>query len=304
MIQAIVTTFLFAASAFSAGRSTRMLGGSLANSLRLALATIFLAIWAHGFGQGLGGGALIWFLWSGIIGFGMGDLALYRAYPRIGPRLGVLICLCVSVPISAIIELIWLGTALSLAQIFWIVVILAGVVMAVVPERTPMGKQRQWLSGIGMGCIAALGQGAGAVITRKGYLVAASQGLHLDGGTAAYQRIIGGLSLTILVLGLVKLIQLTTQKNSLHPTQAQTRPWKQALPWVLLNSLSGPSLGVACFQWALAVAPTGIVMAIVATTPLAVIPMTWCIDKEHPHIYSLYGGVLAVAGAVALALIQ
>lgn len=49
-------------------------------------------------------------------------------------------------------------------------------------------------------------------------------------------------------------------------------------------------------------APTGIVLAIVATTPLAVIPMAWLINGERPHIYSLFGGVLAVSGAVALAL--
>ena len=304
MIQAIITTFLFATSAVSAGRSTRLLGGSVANFARLSLATVFLALWAHGPGQGWGGGAMRWFVLSGIIGFGMGDLALYGAYPRIGPRLGVLMCLCVSVPISAIIEFFWLGTRLSLAQIFWITMILTGVVMAVVPERTQMDHKRQWLSGILMGVIAALGQGSGAVLTRKGYMVATSLGLHVDGGTAAYQRILGGMGLTLLVLGLVRIERRIRHIRSSTPRPRTARPWKQAWPWVLINSLSGPAIGVACFQWALAVAPTGIVLAIVATTPLAVIPMTWVLDRERPHIYSLFGGVLAVSGAVALALLK
>ncbi|MCF7973502.1 MAG: DMT family transporter [Phycisphaerae bacterium] len=303
MILAIITTFLFATSAVSAGRSTRLLGGSVANFARLTLATVFLALWAHGFGQGLGGGALRWFLLSGIIGFGMGDLGLYGAYPRIGPRLGVLLCLCLSVPISALIEFIWLGTALSMAQVFWITVILVGVVMAVVPERTNLGHERQWLSGILMGTVAALGQGSGAVITRKGYMTAQALGLHVDGGTAAYQRILGGLGLTLLVLALVRLVKRAHRKKQISSPVTSSLPWKQAWPWVVINALSGPAIGVACFQWALAVAPTGIVMAIIATTPLAVIPLTWIIDKERPHIYSLFGGVLAVSGAVALALI-
>jgi drug/metabolite transporter (DMT)-like permease len=304
MIQAIITTFLFATSAVCAGRSTRLLGGSVANFARLTLATVFLAIWAHGFGQGLGGGAMRWFVLSGIIGFGMGDLALYGAYPRIGPRLGVLMCLCVSVPISAIIEFVWLGTRLSMAQVFWITLILTGVVMAVVPERTKMDHKRQWLSGILMGVVAALGQGSGAVLTRKGYMVSTSLGLHVDGGTAAYQRILGGMGLTLLVLGGVRIVTKIRHSRSNAPRAESSLPWKRAWPWVLINSLSGPAIGVACFQWALAVAPTGIVLAIVATTPLAVIPLTWVIDKERPHIYSLFGGLLAVAGAVALALLK
>jgi len=303
MIQAIITTFLFATSAVTAGRSTRLLGGTTANFARLCLATLFLALWAHGFGQGLGGGAISWFLLSGIIGFGMGDLALYKAYYKIGPRLGVLLCLCLAVPISAIIEFFWLGTALTGAQIMWITLILVGVVMAVVPERTHLDHKRQWVSGILMGAIAALGQGSGAVITRKGYMVANSLGLHIDGGTAAYQRIIGGMALTCLALALVKAIRKLKHKAN-HKAPQSPLPWKQAWPWVLVNALSGPAIGVACFQWALAVAPTGIVMAIIATTPLAVIPLTWIIDKERPHIYSLFGGLLACSGAVALALIK
>jgi len=71
MVQAVVTTVLFAMSAVSAGRSTRLLGAGVANLSRLALATIFLALWAHTAGQGIGGVALPWLLASGVIGFGL-----------------------------------------------------------------------------------------------------------------------------------------------------------------------------------------------------------------------------------------
>ncbi|MCP4456157.1 MAG: EamA family transporter, partial [Planctomycetes bacterium] len=106
------------------------------------------------------------------------------------------------------------------------------------------------------------------------------------------------------VLGGLRIVTKIRHSRSDSPKAKSSLPWKRAWPWVLLNSLSGPAIGVAFFQWALAVAPTGIVLAIVATTPLAVIPLTWIIDKECPHIYSFFGGLLAVAGAVALALIQ
>jgi drug/metabolite transporter (DMT)-like permease len=70
---------------------------------------------------------------------------------------------------------------------------------------------------------------------------------------------------------------------------------------VIANALSGPAIGVACYQWALAEAPTGVVLSIVATTPLVVIPFTMLLDGEHPTRRSLLGGAVAVLGAAALA---
>jgi len=82
------------------------------------------------------------------------------------------------------------------------------------------------------------------------------------------------------------------------------RPWSQAWPWVIVNSLAGPAIGVACYQWALSIAPTGVVLAIVATTPLAVIPFTYVLEGERPSILSLVGGLIAVLGAMALTLVS
>ena len=64
MIQSVITAVLFAMSAVSAGRTTRLLGAGTANLSRLTLATVFLALWAHGRGQGLGGAGLLWLLAS------------------------------------------------------------------------------------------------------------------------------------------------------------------------------------------------------------------------------------------------
>jgi drug/metabolite transporter (DMT)-like permease len=72
---------------------------------------------------------------------------------------------------------------------------------------------------------------------------------------------------------------------------------------VLLNALAGPTLGVACFQWALRSTPSGIVLPIVATTPLAVIPFTYYLENDRPGIRSLAGGALAVAGVAGLTLV-
>jgi drug/metabolite transporter (DMT)-like permease len=299
MIQAIVTSILFAMSAVSAGRSTRLLGAGAANLCRLMLATSLLALWAHTFGGGFTGAGLPWLFLSGVVGFGMGDLALYGAYCRLGPRLGVLLCLCLAAPLGAFLEWMWLGTQLTLYQILWGATILAGVFAALVPDTRAAIAPRTWGIGIALGAIAAVGQGSGAVLTRKAFDVARQAGESIDGGTAAYQRILGGLLLTAVFL----FVNRGRQCFPVLPegTPAVDRPWRHAWPWVVANALAGPTLGVAFYQWALAVAPTGIVLSIVATTPLVVIPFTMVLDGERPTLRSLAGGAVAVLGAAALA---
>ena len=93
---------------------------------------------------------------------------------------------CLAVPIGGLLEFLWLGTALTAWQVCWSAVILAGVIIAVVPERVEMDRARQWGMGVIMGTIAAVGQGGGAVITRKAYGVCEALGTSVDGGTAAY----------------------------------------------------------------------------------------------------------------------
>jgi len=297
VIQSVITAVLFAMSAVSAGRTTRLLGAGTANLSRLTLATVFLALWAHGRGQGLGGAGLLWLLASGVVGFGMGDMALYGAYYRIGPRLAVLLCLCLAAPFGAVMEWIWLGTRLTLHQTFWSAAILVGVFTALAPDRRAPVAARTWFVGIVLGVVAAFGQGGGAVLTRKAFDMLRQAGQHIDGGTAAYQRILGGLLLTAAVLFIHRLRRPADSPGS----DAVANRWRLAWPWVFANALFGPALGVACFQWALAVAPTGVVLAIVATTPLVVIPFAMVLDGERPTLRSLAGGAVAVLGAAALA---
>jgi drug/metabolite transporter (DMT)-like permease len=48
--------------------------------------------------------------------------------------------------------------------------------------------------------------------------------------------------------------------------------------------------------------PAGIVFAILAITPIVIIPFARVLEGERPTMRSLVGGVIAVAGVIALAL--
>ena len=89
MFASLLTTIFFSLSVIFAAKSSRILGGRVANLGRICLATVLLAIWAHTFGAGLRGASLPWFFLSGVVGFGLGDMALFGSLTRIGPRLAI-----------------------------------------------------------------------------------------------------------------------------------------------------------------------------------------------------------------------
>jgi len=303
MFPAFLAAGLFSLSVIAASRSARLLGSNSANFWRVIVAVVLLAVWAHGFGGGLGGGAFGWFFLSGCVGFGLGDLALFQALPRLGPRLSSLMINCLAAPFAALIEWLWLGTGLSLSQVICGVAILGGVGLALGPERQMPIPPRIRLAGVLFGVVAGFGQGFGAVLSRKAYAAAAALGGQVDGGTSAYQRILGGL----LIVSIPYLWDLASralkQRRGEYERAGGPPRSSAALKWVVLNGLSGPTVGVACYQWALKTTPSGVVLPITATTPLLVIPFTYFFEGDRPGIRSVAGGVLAVLGVVGLMLL-
>ncbi|HAB15515.1 MAG TPA: DMT family transporter [Verrucomicrobiota bacterium] len=297
MVAATLAMLLFALSSVAAKRSIGFLGSTHANLARIVLATVLLGAWAHTFGGGFRGPALGWFVVSGVIGFGICDTAIFLALPRLGAQLTSLMVQCLAAPIAALTEWIWLGTRLSPGQVISGTLILAGVGVALAPQGkgTP-ATTPDWV-GYALGFVAAAGQAFGAVLSRHGQLLSRDAGFPLDGMTVAYQRILAGLVFTVAWWWWAR-------RNRVGAPPAGPIAVRLAIPWILINAFSGPSLGVAAYQWALLHQPTGVVVAVTALTPLAVIPFAWWLDGERPKSRSVLGAVLAVAGAVALALVR
>ncbi len=295
MLAALFAALFFALSAIFAHRTTRLVGVSAANFARLWLAAGMLAVWAHGFGGGLHGAGLPVFVVSGMIGFGVGDLGLFAALPLLGSRLTALMVQCLAAPLAALIEWLWLGTKLEGPELLCGGTILLGVGIAVAPEHRPVEILAEPVAdrnrGLLFGAIAALGQAGGAVVSRKAHAISHAAGFVIDGGTAAYQRAIGGL----VVISAAYLFSRRGGQGFPAPQ------WKVARPWIIANSLAGAVIGVSCYQWALATTPSAIVMPIVALTPLIVVPFAYFIEHERPSLRSLVGGAVAVAATATLA---
>jgi len=293
MVASLLTACLFSLSVIFAARSAAILGGATANLTRLTLAAVLLAVWAHAFGRGLEGAGLPWFFLSGVIGFGLGDMALFAALGRIGPRLSILLTQCLAAPLGALAEWGWLGTTLEPFELGCAGVILAGVALALAPDRGWTGKRRDFWLGALCGLGSAAGQAFGAVVSRQANLVAQLNGEPVDGGTAAYQRILGGVIVTFVAFAFFRKLR----PPGSEPGAAR---WQRAWPFVVANACAGPALGVACYQWALSTTPTGIVLALVATTPLLTMLLAWFIDGLRPTLRAAIGSVIAVGGAAGL----
>lgn len=306
MIAAFLTTILFSMSAVCGNRSAKLLGGTEANFWRMCFATLLLGLYGENFGVGLNGSAFSTFFISGCIGFGIGDMALFQALPRLGSRLSVMLTLCLSSPLAACIEWAWLGTRLSAAEILCAIIILVGVALALAPDKKLQLARRELSWGLTFGLIASLCQALGAVLSRKAFAIMTLAGEDIDGITAAYQRILGGVAVGGLLLLVVKRDSIFDtffggRREAIATSSDRKSRWRRAWPWVLANGLAGPALGVSCYQWALKTTPTGVVLPIVAITPLVIIPFSYHLEGERPTTRSLAGGALAVAGAVALA---
>lgn len=328
MTGAFLTTLLFSLSVIFANRSIAALGPMRANLGRLTLAVVVLGLFAHIWGNRLHGAGLNWFLLSGVIGMGLGDLALYGALPRLGSRLSLLMTQCLAAPIAALAEWLWLDVVLTPLQLLAGVTILGGVALALAPRKTarpshitppdapsatnssvtsPTTRIVPTITALGLtfGLLSAAGQGLGAVMSRKANLAATlagepTGGLTL-GITAAYQRILAGFAITVawfLVAHFLK-SRARSAASPETPTPASARTWRSYL-WIAPNAFSGPILGVSCYQWALATAPSGIVLPIVACTPLVIIPFTYWLEGERPTPRSILGALLAVGGVITL----
>jgi drug/metabolite transporter (DMT)-like permease len=154
------------------------------------------------------------------------------------------------------------------------------------------------LSGLPFGLLASLCHALGAVLSRKGFAVARAAGESIDGVTAAYQRILGGVVVAAVAFFLVQRRAWSRRSAGERPATPGGKAWA----WVAANAMAGSVLGVSCFQWALKTTPTGVVLPIVAITPLVIIPFSRWVEGEQPTWRSLAGGLIAVIGAVALAM--
>lgn len=290
---AFLASFFFAWSITCARRSSYYHGTDLANLGRITVAFFGIGAYILLSGRGLLFPGWPWLILGGAIGLGVGDIASFHSLTRIGAGLALLIMQTLAAPFALVLEYLVLGHAPTFAQMGAAAIILVGVAIAL--GRPPEGDGRHWQLGISLAVLAALGQACGAVSTpmAKAACLAAQQPLP-DGLSQGFLRILGGLPIVL------AFVLWNTRVEGLFAHIRRPYAGLQARGWMLMNGLSGPGIGVACYQWALSNSSSAIVLSIVALSPLFALLFQWLVEGNRPSPRVWIGGAVAIGGVILL----
>jgi drug/metabolite transporter (DMT)-like permease len=302
MLFALLAAFLFACSGVCAQRTSSMLGPIKANTLRLGFSCLVLGLWvALTGGVDFGSEAARRLYFSGVAGFGLGDMALFFALPRLGARLTLLINLCTAPLFGLAGDWLLLGTRLELLHGLCCVVILVGVSQALLAKRTSavVHAGSRLVGGIAA-LVAGFGQGTGATLSRWAHVAEHASGSMLPSHAETFLRVVPGFAVVALLWLVMRVVG---RRGRGLPAWAQDRGTTvPALAWMVANATAGAILGVTCFQRALIDVSSAVALSITATTPVLVMPITAYSEGDVPSARSWSGAVIAVVGVVALKL--
>lgn len=228
-------------------------------------------------------------LLSGVLGIGLGDTFYFEALNHLGAR-RTLLLEALAPPLSALIALIALQEALSTGAWIGIFLTILGVSW-VISERVPSSDSQALknpLRGVSVALLSALGQASGAVLSRAALAETAISPLW-----STLLRLIGGT--------LVLLLWIPLQQQSY--VGFQTLQSKRLLGIIAITALFSTYLGIWLQQTALKYTATGIAQALLATSPLFVLPIAiWMGEKVSPRAF--LGVLIALAGITLLFSVQ
>jgi drug/metabolite transporter (DMT)-like permease len=289
-LSAIATAVLWTFSTLAWTAAGRYVGALAVSSVRLGITCLMLAA----YGQIVRGqwfpfdaGREMWLVMglSGIMGFLVADLCLFKAYLLIGPRLSLLV-LSLSPPMAAVISLLTLGDRLSKLQCLGMVVTLAGVAWVVLERPNGNGQRHPHLrQGVILGVLAAAAQATGLVLSKR------SIG-NYDAGAATMVRALPALA------GYAILIAVQRRWPIIFAAIRDPR----VMTILTGGSIVGPFLGVILSLVALRHCPAGVVATILATMPVLILPASVLLHREKVSPRAVLGALLSVVGIAMLVL--
>lgn len=271
--------------------SSRRLGHNVVNRVRLAIALLLLML-AHFvvFGRfvpnNVTGYHWFWFGLSGIIGFAIGDMLLFRAFVLLGARISMLLMSLVPV-FSTIIAWLFLDEILNLTQVLAISITIAGIIWVVTERKNGGYTKEHYISGILCGIGGATGQALGLILSKKGL------GTDFSPLSANIIRVFVATSILWII---------TLARGRIPYTLQKLRDRKGTLA---LNggAFLGPFLGVWLSLVAVQYTYVGIASTLMALPPIFLIPLSHWVFKEKISLGAILGTMVAVFGVALIFLL-
>lgn len=280
-IAALLTAVCWMLSAIFFEKAGRKVGSLSVNIIRLLLAIVFLGITMEvqkGMFFPVDATLRQWF-WlglSGIVGFFVGDLFLFKSYTLIGSRTSQLV-MSLAPMITAIIGWFFLNEILALKSIIGIVVSVSGLMIAVAGKGLKLNVPfRGFLYALG----GAFGQAIGLILSKKGLE-------NYDPISATQIRaILGFICFAILITVLQRwnrVFKAVKNPDSIAP--------------ISIGSVFGPFVGVALSLYAVQHTDTGVAATLMALVPIFIIVPSAVMFKEKVTVRQVAGAVISILGA-------
>ena len=282
---ALLVAVFWTISALAFESASRRVGSLSVNLLRLIAGLFFLSILTL-----LRRGILfptdatpenwLWLGLSGVVGFVLGDLFLFKSFTVIGSRFAMLIMTLVP-PMTAFFGWLVLGEHLSLLNLAGISLTLTGIALAIFSRKGANEKLSLKLapSGILYALGGAVGQALGLVLSKLGLR-------DYDPFSATQIRVITGIA------GFAVLITLMKRWGGIR-SAVKDMPGMKSLT---LGAFFGPFLGVSFSLISVKFAKTGIASTIMALTPVFILLPAYFLYRQKVTIPELIGSVLSVCG--------
>jgi drug/metabolite transporter (DMT)-like permease len=228
--------------------------------------------------------ALILFLVSGVFGFAVADLFIFRSLILIGVR-ETLVILTLSPIFGALISWLAIDETLTYLQILGIMVTVGGVMWVIREEDQNRRKENKVEKlGIPFALAGALAQALANILSKGGLML----DVHPISGT--YLRIMAGL-LSVALFSAFRRSFIEDIRKMRHIS----------LTALLFSAaMIGPIAGVIISLYALTMAPVGIVTALIQVSPILLLPFDHFILKKKITWKVVAGTFIAIGGAAIL----
>jgi drug/metabolite transporter (DMT)-like permease len=288
-LAALATACCWTVTALAFEAAGRRIGSLALNLIRLVPALVLLSLYSWlvrgvAFPVDASPHAWLWLSLSGVVGFTVGDLCLFRAFVRLGARVSML--LMATVPLlTTVLGLLIMGELLSVRQLLGMLLTVTGV-SSVALERRPdeAGQLRRLpLDGILLALGGAAGHALGLVLSKLG------MGSY-DAFAATQIRVLAGivgLSVVFTVIGWWPRVRTAlADRRALVPTG--------------IGAFFGPFLGVSLSLVAIKYTYAGVAATLMALVPVLIIPVSVLLFGEKVSRTAVLGALVAVAGTALL----
>ncbi len=284
-LAALFTAMCWTVTALSFESASRKVGSVSVNFIRLVMALLLLGIFSwlrRGMFLPFDATSYQWFwlILSGLVGFVIGDLFLFKAFTVIGSRLSMLVMTLVP-PIAAFTGWLLMGEILTWLNIAGMTLTISGIALVIFHKHSgkALPADKIPLKGLLFALGGAAGQAVGLVLSKFGMQ-------DYDPFSATQIRVMAG------IIGFAILISFFRRWLAVKKATG-TRP---AMGLMLLGATFGPFLGVSSSLIAVQNTATGIASTIMAITPILIIPPTMIFFKQSVSWKEVAGAVISVCG--------